>query len=497
MPATFIPTPDHQIALDRITSFLDTKSRGTFILKGYAGTGKTTLVKAILSILREKERNYTLLASTGRAAKVMTDAVEKDFSERGEINAPSASTIHSLIYCFDKLSQDMDLFSQNKVVQTGHSNEIKLKFSVLKLTDYPGDPMVYIVDESSMISDAPDKSLSFAEYGNEGRLLNDLLNYDQKGQFIFIGDNCQLPPVTQPISPALSSKYITATFGISSTESELTQIVRQAQGNDIVTASALIREKGLNPETERFPLSFPLIGYNNVHIVDNEDTLINSYINDIRGQQYSKATLILLSNKKISGLSDIIRPALGFSTRALSVGDLLLVTQNNLISGLMNGDLVKVISIGRRELRAQMTFTHVQVQSLATEFVYSQFLIEEILYSGSTNITQEQQTALMIDFHKRATKKGLKQGQDAYNEMMRKDSYLNALRCIFGYALTCHKAQGGEWDKVYLEIPRNFYYTSRKYAYQWVYTAMTRAKKDLYILSDKLLTWSVSGSGLW
>ena len=81
--------------------------------------------------------------------------------------------------------------------------------------------------------------------------------------------------------------------------------------------------------------------------------------------------------------------------------------------------------------------------------------------------------------------------------MMRKDSYLNALRCIFGYALTCHKAQGGEWDKVYLEIPRNFYYTSRKYAYQRVYTAMTRAKKDLYILSDKLLTWSVSGSGLW
>lgn len=477
-------TKDQQAALDSLLSFIDKKEERVFILKGYAGTGKTTLVKRIVSELKERKREFILLASTGRAAKVLGDAISGLSQGQEDADAPEAKTIHSLIYTFDRITQDLDLFSQDLTVRHVKNGEIKLKFSLQVLPEYDGDPAVYIVDESSMISDNSDDSFSFAEYGNEGRLLQDLLNYDKKGQFVFIGDNCQLPPVNQGISPALSESYFRDTFELKAQDSELTNIVRQVGGNDIKLSSSRIREKITDPSLCEQDLSFPLQGYQNIHIIPSEYDLIKRYLNDIRDRDFSRATFIVLSNKKVSVLSNRVRTALGFNTSFLEVGDLLLVTQNNMVSRLMNGDLVKVISVGTRENRANLSFVHVQVQSLATEYVYSQLMIEEILYSGMTNISLEQQTALMIDFHKRATKKGLKQGSDMYNEMMRNDSYLNALRCIYGYTLTCHKAQGGEWDNVYLEIPRMFYYNDHKFAYQWVYTAMTRAKKDLYVLND-------------
>lgn len=490
MPEQITLTQDQQEAMDAIMSFVDAKDKRVFILRGYAGTGKTTLVKEILSELRRRNRGYNLLASTGRAAKVLSDTVEKMTPADNEgFTSPGATTIHSLIYTFDRITEDLDLFSQQMAEPIGVHRDIKLKFSLKRILEYDSDPIVYIVDESSMISDNSDASFSFAEYGNEGRLLQDLLNYDTKGQFIFIGDNCQLPPINQGISPALSVEYFQNKFNIEGNEAELKNIVRQAAGNDITVSASKVKSKILDQNVNNLNLSFPLRGYQNIHVIPNEDQMLDMYINDIRGRNYSKATFIVISNKKISALSNRIRPALGFRQNTLAVDDLLLVTQNNMVSGLMNGDLVRVVAIGRRERRANLTFVQVQVESLANGYVYSQFLIEEILYSGVTNITQEQQTTLMIDFHIRAKGKGLKQGSKMYLDLMRSDSYLNALRCIYGYVLTCHKSQGGEWDKVYLQIPRALHYMDHKYAYQWVYTAMTRAKKELYVLKDYWLSF--------
>lgn len=480
-------TDSQQSALERIVSFIEREGSRVFILKGYAGTGKTTMVKALINEIIKRDYQYVLLASTGRAAKVLSDATRITIkNENGEdhIVGTSAKTIHSQIYTFSDINQDMDLFANlENNAESKTAKSVKLKFT-LKRQDWEASDIIYIVDESSMISDAKDNSMSQAIYGTDGRLLNDLLTYDPIGKFIFIGDACQLPPINQRISPALSKDYFDQTFGIEAEDAELTEVVRQANGNDIVQSAAKIRELFASPPPET-PARFPFRRYRNIHVIRNEMQMVEMYLNCIKDKDYSKATLITMSNKTITSISNIIRPSLGLNLKTISVGDLLLVTQNNMISGLMNGDLVKVVQIGRRERRAGLSFVFVEVESLASHTITSQLLIEDIVYSGTTNITQDQQTQLFIDYHERMKARGIRQSSKNYKDGMMNDSYLNALRCVFGYALTCHKSQGGEWDKVFLMIPRWLPYNDpQSYAYQWVYTAMTRAKKELYVLDD-------------
>ena len=183
-------------------------------------------------------------------------------------------------------------------------------------------------------------------------------------------------------------------------------------------------------------------------------------------------------------LTQLLRPALGIHSQLLSVGDLLLVTQNNYISGLMNGDLVIVEDVVIQEKRAGLTFLKVSIKELMSQKTYSQLLIAEVLYGNFTNITAEQQKELFIDFYIRMKKRGIRQKSKEFDDQMLEDPYLNALRAVFGYALTCHKAQGGEWEHVYLDIPRHFPLQEKPYVYQWVYTAMTRASKELYVVND-------------
>lgn len=475
-------TDSQQKALDRIIAFINNKDERVFILKGYAGTGKTTLVNAIINEINQKQICYVLLASTGRAAKVMSDATRhttKGHAGKDIETIFPVKTIHSQIYSFKDLNQDMDLFSQP---DGRESNELKLRFALTLKEESPVETL-YLIDEASMISDSKSKLPSQAEYGVEGRLLKDLLEYDPHGKYIFIGDSCQLPPINQTFSPALSKEYFKSAFNITAEESELTEIMRQTDDNDIVLSATRIRKFFFSPPTGTIA-KFPFRGYRHIHLLRNDIEMVKLYLDKIHDRDYSKATLIAMSNKTVSEVSRIIRPALGFSQR-ISVGDLLMVTQNNMISGLMNGDLVKVHKIGGTEKRAGLSFIHIEVESLANAEVHGQLLIEDILYSGTTNLFQYQQEDLFIDFHKRMKRIGVKQNSLAYRECMLNDPYLNALRCVFGYALTCHKAQGGEWDDVFLMIPRGLPYNDpRRYAYQWVYTAMTRAKKELYAIND-------------
>lgn len=150
----------------------------------------------------------------------------------------------------------------------------------------------------------------------------------------------------------------------------------------------------------------------------------------------------------------------------------------------MNGDLVTVEDIIIHERRAGLTFLKVSVKELFTKRVYSQLMIADIIYSNQTNLTQSQQKELFIDFYYRMKDKGISQKSQTFKQNMMNDPYLNALRTVFGYALTCHKAQGGEWDYVYLDIPKSVPALPKPYVYQWVYTAMTRAKRGLYLVDD-------------
>lgn len=463
-------TPHQQCALNCLIEFIRNRNRHVFILKGYAGTGKTTMMKCFIDELKKRNLPYILLASTGRAAKILSNATNEE-----------AKTVHGLIYTYKDLNQDIEkIVTARNSSGVDNSGQLLLEFSRESVNTK--DEIYYLIDESSMIPDKEDKTATQAMFGS-GRLLSDLLHYNSKGKFVFIGDSCQLPPITQRVSPALSVDYFKHEFNVVADEFELTEVMRQQKGNDIVHSAQKVRQLYVQPQPWKWA-KFPFKNYKNIHIVDSQTELINLYIKQVKKLGYNETTLLGYSNKQCDMLTRILRPSFGIHSPQLSAGDLLLVTQNNYISGLMNGDLVILKDVMVMEERAGLTFLKVSVEELVTKKTYSQLLIAEILYANQTNLSQEQQKELLIDFYLRMKRVGIKQHTSAFNEKMMRDPYLNALRCVFGYALTCHKAQGGEWQHVYLDIPRNLPLVEKPYVYQWIYTAMTRASKELYVVND-------------
>ncbi|MCM1079537.1 MAG: AAA family ATPase [Bacteroidales bacterium] len=329
--------PCQSNALSQLLKFVNSDNR-VFILKGYAGTGKTTLVKELLSKLATEDCNCLLLASTGRAAKILSNAT----------GCPTR-TVHGLVYKYSDFNQNIEnVVHEREKANVDKTGQLLLVFEPLQITSE--EKNIYIVDEASMISDAESKTAAQAIFGS-GRILNDLLQYDKNGKYIFIGDACQLPPVNQKFSPALTSQYFDMTFGIDAETIELTEIVRQAKGNDIVIASQKLRRLYFNPQPWKWA-KFPLKGCRNIHLVNNASELMQLYINDIKERGYNISTMITFSNRQCDTATKLIRPSLGITQPTIAVNDLLLVTQNNSISGLMNGDLVQITDIGKEVHRA-------------------------------------------------------------------------------------------------------------------------------------------------
>ena len=466
-------TKGQQTAFDKFQAFLNDKSARVFILKGYAGTGKTTLVRKLIDELNSREQKYTLLASTGRAAKILANATDC-----------AAKTVHGEIYRFKSLNQNLEsIAKQREELKTDNSGQLLLNFELVEAdSEVDGKPKYYIVDEASMVPDVAENNPAQAMFGS-GRLLADLFQYDDCGKFIFVGDVCQLPPITQPISPALSAEYIQSEFGFSCYEAELTEVVRQSADVDIVQSAHRVRQLYSHPQYGKWA-KFPFRGYRDIHILNSQMSLIDQYIHQIQAGGFNSATMLCFTNKQCDMSTRLIRPHFGHLSQELEKGDLLLVTQNNLCTGLMNGDLVTVEDIAASERRAGMTFLKVSVKELFTKRVYSLLLIAEVLYGNQTNVSSVQQKELFMDYYYRMKSKGISHKSKEFERHMWDDPYLNALRAVFGYALTCHKSQGGEWDYVYLDIPRNVPGLEKPYVYQWIYTAMTRAKKGLYVVDD-------------
>lgn len=463
--------PQQQEALNSIKEYLDNSDK-VFILKGYAGTGKTTLMKKLIEVMQEKQLHFSLLASTGRAAKILAN-----------VTGCETKTVHSEIYKFTDLNKDLEsVAKEREEASVDSSGQLLLNFELTPKDNKDETSHYYIIDEASMISDSVDRNSSQALFGS-GKLLSDLFRYDTNGKFIFVGDVCQLPPVGQNLSPALSTSYIKTVFGYSCREYELTEVVRQSTDVDIVNSAQRIRKLYHNPQSWKWA-KFPFKGYKNVHILNSQATLMTEYINRVKEVGYNDATMLCFSNKQCDTTTNLLRPTFGHYTGNLEAGDLLLITQNNLLSGLMNGDLVIVQNVAVKEKRAGLTFLVVTVKELFTQKEYTQLMIADILYGNQTNLTQHQQKELLVDFYYRMKEKGIKQGSDVFNSNMISDPYLNALRAVYGYALTCHKAQGGEWDYVFLDIPKHVPALSKPYVYQWIYTAMTRARKHLYVVDD-------------
>lgn len=469
-------TLNQKQVFDQFKRFLESSQYNAFILRGYAGTGKTTLLRFFIEEIKNRKIEYKLTASTGRAAKIVTNATKV-----------RATTVHSQIYNFKDFNHDLEEFEkQEKETYKDKSGQLYLSFELVPINDENDNQRIYIIDEASMISDTEDPSANQAMFGS-GKLLTDLMSYDKKAKYVFVGDECQLPPLFQDLSPALSAVYLKQVFNINAMDTCLIDIVRQEKSNTIVKASHQLRLLYSDPPKVKWG-SLPLGNHQHIKLHSDIVSMINSYISLIKGDRYENAAFITSSNQKCNNINKLIRMSLK-RKETLQVGDLLLVTQNNLISGFMNGDMVRVEDVSQiHQNRAQISFLKVSVREISTGRKFSQLIVEDILYGNTTNLTQEQQKGLYIDFFRRMKSKGIKQKDQKFKELLYEDEYLNALRCVFGYAITCHKAQGGEWENVFIDIPRNLTLNAKASDYQWIYTAVTRAKEQLHIVNDFFIT---------
>jgi len=462
--------PQQKSTFLALQNFVKNEKAKIFILKGYAGTGKTTLMSGLIKWLAQKEYNFTLLASTGRAAKILSDKTNT-----------KAKTIHSHIYVFKDLDDDLETISkQQEKLDIDDKGQISLLFDLKTINSESVN--IYIVDEASMVSDIQNSGSSFAKFGS-GELLKDLLEYDKKGKIIFVGDPSQLPPIGQTISPALSQEYIKRKYFHDTQEVELTEIIRQASDNGIIKASMMIRKLHKANPAVKFA-SFPLNNHSNIDLHNSHASLVNAYIQKIKSNGFEYSTLICQTNRHCFDVNRIIRTSLGKNSNLIEAEDILLVTQNNYLTNLVNGDLIQIRKTGKKEYRCGLSFLQVEIQELVSKKVFNILLVEDILYSISTNLNSKQHKDLMIDFYHRMKDKGINQKDRKFKDRMLTDPYLNALKAVYGYALTCHKSQGGEWDEVFLYLDNKIHGIPKPGIYQWLYTAVTRAKENLHVVND-------------
>lgn len=462
-----------------------------FVLSGYAGTGKTTLMRFFIKYLQEKGIAYRLLSSTGRAAKILSDTTGEE-----------ASTIHHCIYSFEGLNKDLSGIDEEKATPDS-VGQLTLHFGASTYNPKEGGNgmMVYIIDEASMISDTPSALTTQATFGS-GRALKDLLEYDRRSEakFVFVGDPCQLPPINGTTSPALDPQYIEDVFGYHTERATLTEIMRQSDGNSIIRAAEMLRKlwdkapKTKDAYNTKVWGRLSLTPYPNVNIMSSEGEMCAQYVSFIQEKGYNEATFVCQSNADATRLSLSIRNALGF-TAHLQVNDLLMVTQNQLTTGLMNGDMVKVVCISNKQervsyedrsgYRTDLLFQEVTVEELTSGKRINTLLLTTLLSDSKPNLDARQQTGLFLDFVLRMRRLGITQKKkEEFNTALFNDPYLNALRCSYGYAITCHKAQGGEWNQVFILPMRNIMLNPCKSNYQWLYTAITRAKVNAYFPHD-------------
>lgn len=485
---SIILTASQQRAMAQMQAFVHDSSVRCFVLTGYAGTGKTTLMHTLIQYLKQQNLTYCLLSSTGRAAKILSNYT-------GE----KAGTVHHLIYSYKGFNKDLSDAKDD--LTADEVGQLYLNFELSTHNSEEDDSIIYIVDEASMLGDCATQIIQ-ALFGS-GRLLKDLFDHDlrPKSKFIFVGDPCQLPPISSSISPALSPDYLQHTFGYATQHVMLTEIMRQKGDSSIIQAANSIRKLWTNaPETEDYYRvkvwgKLPITQYADIHFLPTVEDMINLQVHLINEYGYNESTFICQSNKDCSRISHEIRNRLG-RMGGIQPHDLLMVTQNQLTTGLMNGDMVEVVSVNpkhervmvdtKQHYRTELYFVEITVRELVTGREYTTLILENLLDIVQANLDARQQTGLFLDFIMRMKSQGITQKKDklVFDTALRNDPYLNALRCSYGYAITCHKAQGGEWNSVFIYPMRNIMLNPIKANYQWIYTAVTRAKNNVYLCND-------------
>jgi ATP-dependent exoDNAse (exonuclease V) alpha subunit len=448
----FEPTSDQARLFKKLDEFISAKTntREVFMLKGFAGTGKTTMVSALVKILNKFGYKYVLLAPTGRAAKVMA-----------QYSGIPASTIHKKIY---------------RQTANPYSEGLSFSRQPNKLAD-----TIYIVDEASMISDEK----AFGENG----LLQDLMNYvfeKTNNKLLLVGDTAQLPPVGQVLSPALDAAYLTSNFRCNVTELELRQVMRQAEASGILMNATDLRNK---LQEEKPDLKLQTKGYRDIFAMTGEkleDGLRYAY--DKFGVE--NTTVICRSNKNANMYNQHIRRQIFGAEDEIGAGDYLMIVRNNYfwlpkdseIGFMANGDFVEITKIIKFEEMYGFRFADVQIRFVDApkeEEVEVKIMLDT-LYSEAPALPAEQNKALYAEVLKDYSDLGTKKER---SQQLKKNPYLNALQVKFAYALTCHKAQGGQWPAVFLDHGYLKEEMITPEFTRWLYTAVTRSSEQLFLVN--------------
>ncbi|WP_124981297.1 ATP-dependent DNA helicase [Nonlabens xiamenensis] len=451
----FRPTQEQDRALEALSDFvLDQEKDRVFLLKGYAGTGKTTIISSLVKSIWKVRQHTVLLAPTGRAAKVISNYSNKP-----------AATIHREIY-YPK--------SQGNNVQ-------------FTLKQNKHRKAIFVVDESSMI---PDVAAENKMFGGNGSLLDDLIEYVYSGvqcKLLIIGDTAQLPPVRLEVSPALEAQVLEQRYLKSVTEIELDEVKRQSEGSGILFNATQIRNHILN---EEFDFKFDVQEFTDINrLIDGYeimDAIQSAY--DFHGHE--ETAIIVRSNKRANLYNQQIRSRILFNENELSAGDFLMVVKNNYhwlqpnsdAGFIANGDIIEVLEIFSIKHIYGFQFAEVKVRMVDYPKMkdFETVLLLDTLSSESPSLTYEENNKLYqevrMDYLKLPKYKQYKE--------IKENPFFNALQVKFSYAMTCHKSQGGQWENVIVEQPYLPDGPNKGYL-RWLYTAVTRAKTNLYLIGFK------------
>ncbi|HTM98156.1 MAG TPA: AAA family ATPase [Pedobacter sp.] len=457
----FPPTNEQLVFCEKVAVFLtQQRNHSCFILRGYAGTGKTTSIAALVKALPHFKLKVVLLAPTGRAAKVISNYTGR-----------KALTIHKKIY--------------RKRSAVSLEMAFQLAPNLLEHT-------LFIVDEASMIADEWNQQ-------NGSSFLKDLLDYvyqpspagkDKNCSLLFVGDTAQLPPVGSIDSPALNEKYLKDHFNLNVTAVELKEVVRQEKKSGILSNATMLRKLINNYETTNKALpQFKSKGYKDLFSMTGAKL--------VEGLEYAyskfgieNSLVVCRSNKSANVYNNQIRARLLYRDEELSGGDQIMVVRNNYFwlpentdaAFIANGDMAKVVRVRREEERYGFRFAEVNLEFLdfPEAGTITCKVILDTLQAETPNLSYSQSKqlfeGLLTDYEHISNKR-------ERMVAIKEDPYYNALQIKFAYAVTCHKAQGGQWDAVFVD---QGYLTDDMVDLdflRWLYTAVTRAKKELFLVN--------------
>ncbi len=452
----FQPTYKQDIFFQQIAEFITNSNNDEiFVLKGYAGTGKTTVISTIVNNLAEINKKYVLLAPTGRAAKVIANYSHKP-----------AFTIHKKIY-FPKKN------SGGGVSFTLQPNKHKNTF--------------FIVDEASMISDVNQESKLY----ENGSLLDDLISYIYSGtncKMILLGDTAQLPPVNLDISPALDIDTLSLHYNKEVKHIELDEVMRQEENSGILFNATELRDLLKDELFDTF--KFNLKNFKDIVRLsdgyDIQDAINSAYSN----YSIEDTAFIVRSNKRANQYNQQIRTKILDKESELSAGDYLMVVKNNYFwlketdeaGFIANGDIIEVLQIFNIKELYGFKFANVKIRMVdyPNQKPFETVLLMDTIVSESPSLSYEESNKLYQEVMKDY------EGETKYKmfQKVKENEYFNALQVKFSYAITCHKSQGGQWNTVFIEHPYLPDGINRDYI-RWLYTAITRAKDKLYLIGFK------------